>query len=300
MRRFHLRIFACLTFFNFASSSYGVTRLNQNNQIGYENLEGQDSETEPESNASNKASRRNHYNLRVAVSQASFPDIRYFDAFYGSSPVQFGISSDWQYYSSPYLNLGVGGQFSYLNVGGKQKVNPNVSDPDPSELEDASGKLSLTLLPYQFVLSASVKPFGDGSFVAIDFWLGYEELYFQEVRVQSNTGSSENSNGILRRANADSPSTKSSETSSNKSIINTGWNNGLVLGASINFLINKLEEKSVGSMRRSIGFGAIYVSPFIEIVSKLGGNLLIAQQKSNNISFAHQNIGIAFTFKTAP
>ena len=297
MNKYSLRFLASFALTIYSGLASGVTRLNQESSSSYGQLNIEESE---QSNSDNKSSysKKNHYNLRIGVSRVSFPDLKYFDAFYGSSPLQFSMSSDWQYFASSYLNLGVGGQLSYVNIGGKQKVNPSVSDPDPSELQDAEGKLSLTMLPYQILLTASIKPFGTGSFISVDFWLGYEELFYQEVRLQDSSTSSESNSSSTLFANT--PSSKSSESTANKSIVNTGWNNGIVAGASINFLLNKLEEKNVGSMKRSMGLGAIYLSPYYEVVSKMGGKLLIAQQKSNNISFAHQNFGLAFTFKTSP
>ncbi|NRA43659.1 MAG: hypothetical protein HRU09_01755 [Oligoflexales bacterium] len=298
MKKFCVNFVASLSIIAYSSYASGVTRLNQSDA----KVNGEFSEDElvnSEESNSRQVGKKNHYNLRIGASRVSFPDVKYFEAFYGSTPTQFSISSDWQYYVSDYVNLGVGGQFSYLNIGGKQKINPDVSDPDPSELQNAEGKLSLTVLPYQLLLTASAKPFGSGSFLSIDFWLGYEELFYQEVRLQNSTTSAESTSTPSLNA-SDTPSKKTSQSSGGKSIVNTGWNNGVVAGVSLNFLINKLGEKSLGSMKRSMGLGAIYISPYFEMVSKIGSKLLIAQQKSNDISFAHQNIGLAFTFKTAP
>ena len=299
MKRFHLiNVIASFSVFAYTTLASGVTRLNQSGVKTQGELRSEEP-TEPKQAKTERISKRSQYNLRLGASRVTFPELKYFDTFYGSSPTQFSISSDWQYYSSDFLNLGLGGQISYLTLTGKQKVNPDVSDPDPSQLQNAEGKLSLTLLPYQLLLTASIKPMGAGSFFTVDFWLGYEELYFQEVRLQSSNTSSKSSNKSSLSASK-TPSTKASESTSNKSIVNTGWNNGVVAGVSLNFLLNKLGEKNIGSMKRSMGLGAIYISPYFEIVNKIGGNLLIAQQKSNKISFAHQNIGLAFTFKTAP
>ncbi|MFK7825687.1 MAG: hypothetical protein AB8G05_16160 [Oligoflexales bacterium] len=298
MKKYKLKVMACLTVMACSSIASGVTRLNEENPDSYGKLNGIESDATGNVN-NGYASKKNHYNLRIGVSKVSFPEVNYFEAFYGSSPLQFSMSSDWQYFATSFLNLGIGGQLSYVNIGGKQKVNPNVSDPDPGELQDAEGKLSLTMIPYQILLTASFKPFGTGSFLSVDFWLGYEELFYQEVRLQSSPTSGEPTSSSALNA-VSTPSSKSSNSTANKSIVNTGWNNGIVAGVSLNFLLNKLEEKNVGSMKRSMGLGAIYLSPYFEVVNKLGGKLLIAQQDSNDISFAHRNIGLAFTFKTAP
>ena len=95
-------------------------------------------------------------------------------------------------------------------------------------------------------------------------------------------------------AKTTTPTTTSSfslleDSDDNDPLTNKGWSDGTVLGFSANFLLNPLDETSVRSMRNSMGIGAVYLSPFMEVVTAL---------KPEGLSFGRSSMGVGFTFET--
>ena len=244
------------------------------------------------SSRTNMTEERYHspYKLKFGVANITFPEVKYFEAFYEPAK-SFLIGTDFNLLSSYFLTLGVGAELEYFSTTGQQKKLAGVSlDDENTKLESTPGALKLTLLPYKFNVTASLRPFGPNSIISFDVWGGYQELYFEELRTYDN-----NSLNVASRSKQSIP-----DSTNAKQYVNKGWNTFLGLGASINLLLNPLDEKSTRSLERTMGFKYIYLSPFYEQTQKLDQTAFIAQQKSSQISFAHENIGLAFTFLSSP
>lgn len=264
-------------------SANAVTRLGETKYTLMDQAKAEDAQNAPETY------HEPQYSVKIAVGKPTFSsDLKYYEEFYGSTKPFFSLFLSRDYYRTDSLSLGWGAQFGYYKADGSQMQTPKVSEPDT--LEKADGKTSLTLIPYQLLLTASYRPMGKHSWLSIDTWLGYEELYFQEVR---NEGSTTSSSSI------GDTSSKKKDTTSQKRAINSGWHSGVVIGASFNFLLNSLDEKNTRSLKRGVGFGGIYMSPFFETVLDMGSRVYIAGKESSKVTFARQTFGLAFTFTTS-
>lgn len=272
-----------LLFCTMASSANGVTRLGESNYTLMDQAKAEDARNAPEEY------HEPQYSVKIAVGKPSFSsDLKYYEEFYGSTKPFFSLFLSRDYFRSEALSLGWGVQFGYYKASGNQMQTPKVSEPDT--LDKAEGKTSLTLIPYQLLLTAGYRPMGKHSWLSLEAWLGYEELYFQEVRSEGGTTGSGSIKGT---------SSKKDDTSSQKRAINSGWHNGVVVGASANFLLNSLDEKNSRSLKRGVGFGGIYLSPFYEMVLDMGSRVYIAGKESSKVTFARQTFGLAFTFTTS-
>lgn len=275
------------------SSSFAVTRMyNKNNNEN--NLEQEKHQPMEKSIFSDA------YSIQLGAAKPSFSsDLKYYKEFYGTPKFMGELGIEYRFFNTDYLSVGVGGRFSHYSADGHQKKKPSVDQPEVGDLTNAEGKLSLTLVPYQINLNAEIRPFGNKSWISLSTWLGYEELFWQEVRMEeSETVDSNDENAFRGKTFAFAEDSTEDKEEESKRITNTGWNHGMVFGASINFLLNPLDDRSVKSMKESTGLGRIFLSPYFQVTSKMSGKLLLARKDSSQVSFSRQTFGIALTFSS--
>lgn len=222
------------------------------------------------------------YKLRLGVAKPTFTKIDYYSDHYGSTGVEpsFSVTRVW---GGRMFALGWGLKFSYYSENGyaTELTNPTV--------QDKSAPTSLTLVPYQINLVAQMAPFG-GPWMFIDLWAGLEDLYYQEVRnVDSDAGTS-----TLPSA---TPTGSSQGVTASPGVpVNSGWNSQAVVGVALNFLLNRFGEQSVLSLRRTIGFDKVYISPFAQVAVNSPLSTTIFGQKTSKAEFSRTSFGVGFTF----
>lgn len=235
---------------------------------------------------------RNH--LKVGVSRPDFSELKYQREFYQTPGAFFNLLMSREYGFSDIFSAGFGMQLAYYKKTGRQLKKPSDGEA-PDAFRSTGLESSLTLFPYQFFLSGHYSPMGKGSWLSFDVWGGYEELYFHELRM-SGTVSVESA--ALRGARY-SELQMADNSSTAQRVINTGWHNGIVLGCSVNFLLNPFDRKSASALRKLMGLEDFYISPFYEVVTDLGSRVYLAGKKSSVVSFARRSAGVAFSFRTS-
>ena len=241
-----------------------------------------------------QASKSSQYILKLGVGRPVFsPELQYYEEFYGSPGLSFTMFFNQGYELFSGLSVGLGTQFSFYRVEGSQMQKPEVSAPDSFIKSD--GKSSLTLLPYQLLLTASYTPWSEAWF-SVDLWGGYEELYFQEIRMTATQdGTSELPANSQQLATAQQPSKK---TNNKQRFINSGWNHGIAIGVAVNFRLNGLEQRSGQTLKQATSLGEIHLSPYYETILNLAGKVIIAGKESSVVTFARQTYGLTFSFRT--
>ncbi len=217
----------------------------------------------------------------IAAAKPNFTKLAHYKVFYGQPSWQAMLRMGKHYQDFGPLSLGAGFGLSFYTAGGTQQELKEGSSLPASSDEDfvkvSGDKLSLSLFSYEVSLLAKFKVPGF-RYVNLDSMLGYQELYFEETRVLESQASE--------------------QTSDAKPYVNRGWNNGSVLTVSLNILLNPLDEAGTQSLRRTMGFGSIYLSPFIRKATKISSKLP-AGRTSKKADFISQNaVGIAFQFET--
>ena len=150
----------------------------------------------------------------------------------------------------------------------------SITDADCDQFIASDEISKLTMIPLGVHTGVRFSPF-DRRYIGLSAWLGYEEMYFQEVRSPGE------------------------ESSSGTPSINTGWVGAMKAGASVDFLINFLDQKTASALGYTTDFRFIYVSLFSEIHTDLGSDrLLITTRKNSPVSFARQTYGLSFIFET--
>lgn len=215
---------------------------------------------------------------------------KYYKKLYSNTNSFYFLQFEQKVFHHPFFSLGVGGKLSFYQDSGKQvEAKSGGTEPEDLTFPNSGGGLSLTLIPYQVQLLFQFSPLGESSFFNIDVWGGYEELYFQEVRTQA--GGSDASSAALLAAAA-----FNQESTSSKSLISTGWNAGFSYGIALNLRLTALDEKSVRSMSKTLGFRSVYLSPFLEKVQSAGNRVHIAGKKASEVKFFRTSMGIGLTF----
>lgn len=222
------------------------------------------------------------YRIRVGAARPDFNDgLKFYKELYGTARAFPMIGVDWFPWDW-YATLGLSFRFGYysaegyaaLPVAGKKKEAYTASDI----VQDKNGPLSLTLIPMQAAASAEFTPF-DGKWVVVDGWIGFERLYWQEVRTSIAEPTTKKGTG-----------TGAAAESSDDALVNKGSTNETAIGAAINILLNPLDQVSAKSGRGTLGIESVYLSPYIQIVKTLG---------SGGVSFGRTELGLSFTFETA-
>lgn len=174
-----------------------------------------------------------------------------------------------------YATLGVSFRASYLKANGKAAKITGAAIPYEKNIEDSEidpdSHMELTLIPLQLAGVLQMTPFAK-RWIGIAGWMGVERQFVQEVRFPPEDENSESAEGSGK------PETR----------VNRGWNHGGVVGAGLNLRIDRIEPRSVASLR-FMGIRAIYLMPYFEKV---------VLTKDKNGPFNRTTIGAMFTFES--
>ncbi len=218
----------------------------------------------------------------LGLKKPNFSKLDFYSKFYGQPKWQPTLGVNKYYFDFSALKLGLGFTLNLYNTSGTQqklaegKEQATATESDYTPVSGAP--LKLALLSYAISLEARLGVPGF-RYLNLDLQAGYQELYFEEVRVIEQDSSD-------------------TTTDAAKPFVNRGWNSGLVMGAGLNILLNSLDEGAGKSLNRSLGFSNIYLSPFIRVAQKLS-NKLPAGRMSKKADFTSGNaVGIAFVFES--
>lgn len=217
------------------------------------------------------------YNVRLSLAKPLF-NLTYHATLYGDSRFFPTVATEWMLKRSSWMDLGLAFRFGYYNSGGFAAAKPKMNHPSESELVQDSDKTSLTLVPLDISCVARFD-LASISYLAFSAWAGYQNMYYQEVRTSQNATTSTSS---------------SDDTSSASYQVSKGWNGSLVFGGSLDLMISQLAPRNRPSLR-SMGFGRVFVSPYLEVVSMLGSFSLLG--KAGKTDFSRSSIGVAFLFE---
>lgn len=226
------------------------------------------------------------YNISLSLLKLNMAgnETNHYQDLYGSTNLSPALDVMYKIYSSPYFNIGTGCKLGMYSAEGNVAASRPANDDPVSKGEQ---KTDFSMSPYQFFVRAQLSPFS-ARYVVLDLWAGYEELYFEEVRNDSLTNSTQTNS-----------SNKASPTSQ-KLYLNSGWSKSVVYGIGLNFLLNFFEETAVNSANRSFGIRYIYVTPYMEIVTSIKGgkNFISQKQSEEKIDFSRTNFGLSFVFES--
>ena len=217
-----------------------------------------------------------NYRMRLALAKPTFSsDLRFYSKLYGDTVFYPSFGMNYLLWGGQF-STGFGFHASYYTDVGSPAKKVLVDNPTDSEVELAKGRVSLTLVPYQFVFFAQYAP--RGKFLFFDTWLGYEELFMQEVRLTEGEAAS--------AENSASPT------------ITTGWTTNLTFGVAGNILLNSLDRKSMASMRRVEGFSRIYFTPFFELATPVAlPRVLVAGKLPAVPKLGRLSVGFGLTYE---
>lgn len=241
------------------------------------------------------------YRIRIAAARPHFDELEFYDDLYGDEKAYPQFQADWFAWDW-YATLGLSFRFAYYSAEGHaakankpkdQVVESDFDGAEPPAKPDEAGPTTLTLVPLQLLGAAQFTPF-DRKWIVVDAYAGLEYLYWQEVRTkaQSSTPSPTTGTGTGTGGTGSSPAAAmllaETEGDDDDGYTNTGFKTASVFGVGLNILLNGLDERSVASMRGSMGLGYVYLSPFIEVVRQLG----------DGASFSRSVVGVGFTFES--
>ena len=220
-----------------------------------------------------RARRAKGFNFSLAMVKPAF-NLKYYEKLYGEPEFYPTLSSDWMFLRST-VSLGLRFKIGYFDTNGNAAKSPQVDSPSEDELTKDIDKTSLTMLPLDMALVSRVG-IGASRIVVLSGWVGYQDTYYQEVR----------SNAVTDEA-------ESNTSDDTDRTLTSGWNGGLILGLGADIKISQFGSANASSLR-SLGIGAIYVTPYVEIVQVLGASLLGSAGKTD---FSRSALGIGFLFE---
>jgi hypothetical protein len=243
------------------------------------------------------------YRIRIAAAKPRFDELEFYDDLYGDEKAYPQFQADWFAWDW-YATLGLSFRFAYYSAEGHaakankpkdQVVESDFDGAEPPAKRDKAGPTTLTLVPLQLLGAAQFTPF-DRKWMVVDAYAGLEYLYWQEVRTKAQSSTSSTATGSGAGTDTGGTGTSpaaamllaESEGDDDDGYTNTGFKTASVFGVGLNILLNGLDERSVASMRGSMGLGYVYLSPFIEVVKQLDGGA----------SFSRSVIGVGFTFES--
>lgn len=221
------------------------------------------------------------YKVRIGVGKPKFDDgMKCFHELYGNERMYptFGLdvfAFDW------YVTIGASLRFNYYSQRGNaaKSKNGTPKGDDCSILEiDDNEQTQLTVLPFQGLGIIQFTPFPK-KWLVFDVWGGLGYTYFQETRI-----------GTAEEKSTTTTTTNSSSSDSDSTLTNKGSTKEIVFGGSANILINSFDERSVSSLHETMGLGAIYIAPFLEVTRTMA---------KSGVSFGRSTIGLVFTFESA-
>lgn len=230
------------------------------------------------------------YKVHLGFAKPSFTNkIKGYDKLYGSEVGYPSFAVDHFLFRGTHFACGYNFKIAHYGASGHAALKSQ------TEVVKAPERTSLTLIPYHLAFVGEWSPLSHHSLV-FSFWTGYEELYFQEVRMDS---ASMPPRGWLLTGFDAFPSRFSSATLSSGHFINSGWNTHLVFGMQAHISITGLDPQHSRSLNRAMGLKNIYVAPFIEVASSMGlQRTLLGGRKVSSADFARTSLGLAFTFES--
>jgi hypothetical protein len=241
------------------------------------------------------------YRVRIAAARPQFDELEFYDELYGDEKAYPQFQADWFAWDW-YATLGLSFRFAYYSAEGRaakankpkdQVVASDFEGEAPPARRDEAGPTTLTLVPLQLLAAAQFTPF-DRKWIVVDAYAGLEYSYWQEVRTKAQSSTSATGTGGSTDTGGTGSSTAAAmllaetEGDDDDGYTNTGFKTASVFGVGLNILLNGLDERSVASMRGSMGLGYVYLSPFLEVVRQLDGGA----------SFSRSVIGVGFTFES--
>ena len=228
------------------------------------------------------------YRIRLSGVRPSFSDIPLYKTLYGDERWYPALQADWFAFDW-YATLGLTYRIGYYtakgyaaqenaakDIGGigtnSDAGNINSSNIRAGEFtddvqKDLNGPTELTFLPMQAGLTAEFTPFWK-KWLVLDLSLGLERSFLQEVRTGTSGGQA---------------------SSDDEYLTSSTWKSSIFYNASLNILLNPLDEPAVASLRSAMGLDAIYLSPFYEVVKPL---------TDTGLQLSRTAIGIGFTFES--
>ncbi|MCX6124280.1 MAG: hypothetical protein NTV34_05955 [Proteobacteria bacterium] len=215
--------------------------------------------------------------VQLAINRPTYTESKLLrEKLYGPAKEYGSVTGDWfplDWWVNPGVAFRIGGS-SVTGVAAK-------GTPTDKEVEegtfgvDENSKTTLLFIPMMVAAKVEMTPFQAKWFV-VDAWLGYEYGWWQETRGTAT-------------ASAISWQLDTGTATQDPVLTTKGNKRALVLGGSMNFLLNWLDERTVRSMVDTIGLSHVYISPFFESVRSLG---------SGGLSFSRNSIGLGFTFES--
>lgn len=207
----------------------------------------------------------NDFKIKLGFTRPSFSKIVHYDALYGGPSNYLGLQVA-KYFWGDEFPLGLAFNLGYYKDEGNaaSTATPEDGSIDSSEI-DHDQKINLTLIPIQLNLTTHWHLFEN--FLVLDLWAGYENMIVQESRELS------------------SESDKETKT---KAYTNLGTNTGVAFGLGIGFRIDQLDGSTKSSLR-SMDIGAIYLQPFLEVVT---------QSSTKMGDFSRSAIGLMVSFES--
>ena len=134
---------------------------------------------------------------------------------------------------------------------------------------DPEEKTQLTLLPARVLFVAALRPLG--KWISIDFGIGLEHLYGQEVRVSSGAADAE------AEANGDQAP-----------LLNKGWQPYRVLNGGLSLSLHALEKRAMRALQRGFAISNVYLSLAAEQVQIM---------RRRGTDFSRRSFILAVTFE---
>ncbi len=281
-----IRQILTLTAFLYAPALMGVMQLNPN------------ATNETTASDANDDYGAGGYKIQLALGKPTFNKLKYYKLLYGETNVYPSFSTSYKFLNFSGFSLGAGLRLSYYTANGKTATIGSDGEPTPT-----LSKSNLTIVPYQFFVSAQISPFSS-RFLVLDAWAGYEELYYEETRLNKNTTTTTTT---TTPATTTTPSTTPSTTTTStantdtaqKNEINSGWNKSFTYGLALNILLNPLDGSASHNLKHTMGLRFIYLAPYMEVTTALnGGKLFINQRSASVVDFSRMSFGILFMFET--
>lgn len=239
------------------------------------------------------------YRLRISGARPTFSEqLKFYHQLYGNEHWYPQIQGDWfawDWYATLGLSFRMGYYLAEGHAAQSTRAKPDIAEADfggdgAAVQKDRAGPTTLTLVPLQMLLAAQFTPFSQ-KWLVLDGFAGFEYLYWQEVRTQPKSAQA----GLRPAPRLSRPyfgadviaATKASEDTSD-GYTNKGYKRSIVVGWGLNIAVNALDERSVASMRASMGLGNVYVTPFMEMVRQL----------DKGVTFSRQIFGVGFTFES--
>jgi hypothetical protein len=232
------------------------------------------------------------YRVRVGLARPDFEKLLYYDKLYGDEDLFPTISADWFFWDW-YATMGLSFRTGFYTASGKaaKEIEKPLQDITADDVQkDPNSKTNLTVIPLQIALTAEITPLRQ-KWLVVDGYIGFESLYFQEVRNSPDAKAS--STALIQ-----TPAATEKETDEDDALTNKGTKQLTVLGFSANILLNGLDGASANSMRGTMGLANIYLSPFMEYSRALNTSPSNGEKISKNPDFSRTTMGIGFTFES--